>query len=58
MRSYEDLKGLRSRIELTTDCWTCIQNLNYLCLIAHFINDDWKLLKRILNSKVIDTHKR
>ena len=31
------LKGLKSRIALTTDCWTSIQNLNYFYLIAHFI---------------------
>ena len=26
------LRGLTSRIALTTDCWTSIQNLSYLCL--------------------------
>jgi len=43
------LKGLKSRIALTTDCWTSVQSLNYLCLTAHFIDDEWNLHKRILN---------
>ena len=28
------------RVCLTTDTWTSIQNLNYLCLIAHYIDVD------------------
>ena len=51
------LKGLKSRIALTTDCWTSMQNLNYLCLTAHFISDEWNLHKRILNFKLMDSHK-
>ncbi|KAH1147770.1 hypothetical protein GYH30_042756 [Glycine max] len=34
---------------LTTDCWTSVQNLSYLCLTVHFIDENWKLHKRILN---------
>ena len=50
------LKGLKSRISLITNCWTSIQNLNYLCLTAHFIDDEWNLHKRILNFKLMDSH--
>lgn len=42
---------------LTTDCWSSVQNLNYLCLTAHFIDNDWKLNKRILNFCLIKNHK-
>ena len=42
---------------LTTDTWTSCQNLNYMCLTAHFIDDDWKLNKRILNFCPITSHK-
>ena len=42
---------------LTTDWWTFVQILNYLCLIAHFIDNDWKLQKRILNFCLIKNHK-
>lgn len=47
------LRGLRSRVSLTTDCRTSIQNFNYLCLTVHFIDDNWKLHKRILNFQLM-----
>ena len=28
------------RVYLTTDTWTSVQNLNYMCLTAHFIDSD------------------
>ena len=40
------LKG--HRVCLIMDTWTSIQNLCYMSLIGHFIDDDWKLHKRIL----------
>ncbi|XP_020992165.2 zinc finger BED domain-containing protein RICESLEEPER 2-like [Arachis duranensis] len=42
---------------LTIDCWSSVQNLNYLCLIAHYIDANWKLQKRILNFCAIKDHK-
>ncbi|KAI5348766.1 hypothetical protein L3X38_001653 [Prunus dulcis] len=45
------------RVSLTTDTWTSIQNINYMALMAHFIDDDWVLHKRILNFCVIHNHK-
>ncbi|KAL4284773.1 hypothetical protein GQ457_16G007020 [Hibiscus cannabinus] len=42
-------KNLHSRVCLTTDTWTSGQNLSYMCLTAHFIDDDWNLHKRIIN---------
>lgn len=50
-------RKLNSRIALTTDTWSSIQNLNYLCLTAHFIDEDWKLHKMIINFVVIASHK-
>ncbi|XP_065869662.1 zinc finger BED domain-containing protein RICESLEEPER 1-like isoform X1 [Euphorbia lathyris] len=44
----KNFKKLSSKICLTTNTWTSVQNLSYLCLIAHFIDDDWKLHKRII----------
>lgn len=44
------------RVSLTTDTWTSIQNINYMVLTAHFIDDDWVLHKRILNFCVIPNH--
>lgn len=31
------------RICFTTDTWTSLQNISYMCLTVHFIDDDWKL---------------
>ena len=42
---------------LTTDTWTSIQNLNYMCLTAHFVNSDWKIHKRILSFCLVENHK-
>jgi len=49
-------RGLQS-VSLTTDCWTSVQNMSYLCLTAHFIDQDWKLHKRILNFCPILDHR-
>ncbi|XP_028768435.1 zinc finger BED domain-containing protein RICESLEEPER 2-like [Neltuma alba] len=51
------LRQCTNRISLTTDCWTSVQNFNYLCLTAHFIDNDWKLHKRILNFCMIENHR-
>ncbi|XP_061999376.1 zinc finger BED domain-containing protein RICESLEEPER 2-like [Rosa rugosa] len=41
---------------LTTDTWTSLQNINYMVLTAHFIDNGWKLHKRVLNFCVIPNH--
>ncbi|KZV31809.1 zinc finger BED domain-containing protein RICESLEEPER 2-like [Dorcoceras hygrometricum] len=57
----ENLKSLLNkssqRICLTTDTWTSIQKINYMCLTAHFIDTNWKLQKRIINFCPITSHK-
>ncbi|KZV41922.1 zinc finger BED domain-containing protein RICESLEEPER 2-like [Dorcoceras hygrometricum] len=45
------------RVCLTTDTWTSIQKINYMCLTAHFIDKNWKLQKRIINFCPITSHK-
>ncbi|KAL0536677.1 hypothetical protein IC582_025637 [Cucumis melo] len=45
------------RVCLTTDTWTSVQNINYMVLTAHFIDDDWNLHKRILNFCQVANHK-
>jgi hypothetical protein len=61
MYEKEKLKGMfltsSVRVCLTTDCWTSIQNLNYMCITAHFIDNEWNLHKRILNFCLISNHK-
>ncbi|KAI4345045.1 hypothetical protein L6164_012213 [Bauhinia variegata] len=56
-RLKEFLKKSCVRPCLTTDCWTSIQNISYMCLTTHFIDEHWRLQKRILNFSQIDNHK-
>ena len=34
-----------------------MQNYNYMCLTAHWVDDSWKLRKKILNFCRISNHK-
>ncbi|XP_050919512.1 zinc finger BED domain-containing protein RICESLEEPER 2-like [Lathyrus oleraceus] len=46
-----------NRVALTTDCWTSIQNLNYLTFTEHFVDNEWKYQKRIISFTIIPNHK-
>ncbi|XP_078154148.1 zinc finger BED domain-containing protein RICESLEEPER 2-like [Carex rostrata] len=46
----------KQRVCLTTDTWTSLQKINYMCLTAHFIDSDWKLNKRIINFCPVSSH--
>jgi hypothetical protein len=41
---------------ITIDTWTSIQNLNYMCVTAHFINGDWMLHNKIIKFCLISNH--
>jgi Domain of unknown function (DUF4413) len=43
---FESIPG---RVCLTTDLWTSWNTEGYLCLTAHYIDNDWKLCSKILN---------
>jgi hypothetical protein len=51
------MKKCCQRVCLTTDTWTSLQQINYMVLTAHFVDNDWKLHKRILNFCPISSHK-
>jgi len=44
------------RLCLTIDTWTSIQNINYMSLTAHWIDNEWNLHKRILNFCQVSNH--
>nr|XP_027186640.1 zinc finger BED domain-containing protein RICESLEEPER 2-like [Cicer arietinum]XP_027186641.1 zinc finger BED domain-containing protein RICESLEEPER 2-like [Cicer arietinum] len=46
-----------NRVALTIDCWTSIQNLNYLTLTSHFVDNEWNYQKRIISFTIIPNHK-
>ena len=45
------------RVCITTNTWTSLQGINYMCITAHFIDNDWKLDKKMLNFCAISSHK-
>ncbi|GJW21802.1 zinc finger BED domain-containing protein RICESLEEPER 2-like protein [Tanacetum coccineum] len=53
------LKGILKdqTVSLTTDTWSSVQNVNYMCLAAHWVDDDWVLRKKILNFCPIANHR-
>ena len=46
---YDVLDKINCRVSLTTDMWTSANVQGFLCLTCHYIDDNWKLQKIILN---------
>ena len=46
-----ELVSLNSRVCLTSNLWTSVQNLDYMVVTAHYINVDFKLKKKIISFK-------
>ncbi|KAI3927198.1 hypothetical protein MKW92_013536 [Papaver armeniacum] len=52
---YETFSKVQSRISLTTDMWTCnSQNKGYMALTTHYIDEEWRVQKRILSFSLVD----
>lgn len=51
---YETISRLRGRVNVAVDVWNSPENARYLCMTAHYIDEEWKLQKRILNFIMID----
>lgn len=42
------------KVSLTSDIWTAGKHgLSYICVTAHYLDDNWKLQKRILSFRVV-----
>jgi len=48
-----ELQTLDSRICLTSDMWTSVQKLGYMCVTAHYIDANFVLKKKIISFKVV-----
>ncbi|KAG1347008.1 zinc finger BED domain-containing protein RICESLEEPER 1 [Cocos nucifera] len=48
-RLHEALGKLLCRVSLTVDMWRSGDGLEYVCLMCHYVDDEWKLKKKILN---------
>nr|GEU96879.1 zinc finger BED domain-containing protein RICESLEEPER 2-like [Tanacetum cinerariifolium] len=44
------------RVCLTTDSWTSLGKKSYMALTGHFIDNEWKLNKKVLNFCRLDGH--
>jgi hypothetical protein len=43
------------KVALTSDIWTAGKHgLSYICVTAHYIDDNWKLQKRVLSFRIIE----
>lgn len=55
LKVFEIIRTLHSRINLAIDMWTSHENAGYMCLTAHYIDEDWILRKKILNFVTLDS---
>ncbi|GJQ97134.1 zinc finger BED domain-containing protein RICESLEEPER 2-like protein [Tanacetum coccineum] len=53
----ETLRKNIGRFCLTTDGWTSIKKKSYMALTGHFIDNDWNLVKKVLNFCRLDGHR-
>ncbi|CAN6215278.1 unnamed protein product [Urochloa humidicola] len=49
------ISNLKSRVSLTADMWTSNQTLGYLCVTAHYIDDEWILHKQIIKFTLVES---
>lgn len=55
IKLYTLLEKLSSRVNLTVDMWRSDQDVEYVCLTCHYVDNDWKLKRKILNFLHVDT---
>ena len=46
--------NFEGNICLTSDIWTSLTHTGFLCITAHYIDNEWKLNKRIISFKLIN----
>lgn len=51
---YEMINKFQGRINLSVEMWSSPENAEFLCLTAHYIDEDWKLQKKIINFVTLD----
>ncbi|XP_010551474.1 PREDICTED: zinc finger BED domain-containing protein RICESLEEPER 1-like [Tarenaya hassleriana] len=51
---FESLDKLPGKISVSVDVWNSLEDAEYLCLTAHYIDETWGLKQRVLNFFVTD----
>ncbi|XP_071725945.1 zinc finger BED domain-containing protein RICESLEEPER 1-like [Rutidosis leptorrhynchoides] len=52
---FEIIRNLHGRISLAVGMWSSPENVDYLSLTANYIDDNWKLQRKILNFLTLDS---
>ncbi|CAL0310698.1 unnamed protein product [Lupinus luteus] len=52
---YNMIKKSQCRINLSIEKWSSAENSSYLCIVAHYIDEEWTLQKKILNFVTLDS---
>lgn len=50
---HTELQGLNSRVCITSDMWTSIQRLGYMCITIHCIDASFILIKEVISLKAM-----
>lgn len=53
---WQHLLTLSCRFSTTMDMWTSNQNKSYMCITVHWIDDTWKMQKRIIKFMHVEGH--
>ncbi|XP_010535019.1 PREDICTED: zinc finger BED domain-containing protein RICESLEEPER 1-like isoform X2 [Tarenaya hassleriana] len=48
------VNSIYGKINLTVENWSSQDNANHVCLAAHYIDEEWKLHKKVLNFITLD----
>lgn len=56
-KKRKSIVGIGLWICFTTNMWTCIENMNYMSVTAHFIDSSWKSHKKVLSFRKTMDHK-
>ncbi|XP_038688951.1 zinc finger BED domain-containing protein RICESLEEPER 2-like isoform X1 [Tripterygium wilfordii] len=54
-KMYESISKLHGRINIAVEMWSSTESVQYMCLTAHYIDEDWTLQRKILNFVTLDS---
>lgn len=52
---YEMVTNFHGRINISVEMWSSAENVEYLCLTAHYIDEEWKMQKKLMNFVTLDS---
>ncbi|KAK8559208.1 hypothetical protein V6N13_098795 [Hibiscus sabdariffa] len=52
---HDMLSKLRGSVSLAVEMWSSLENSDHVCMMAHYVGNDWKLQKKILNFVTLDS---